>query len=327
MQRQRSFAEVEYASKKKQTRRDKFLAEMEQVVPWARLVARLRPLYPNGERGRPPIGLEQMLRLYFVQQWYGLADEALEDALYDSQALRGFAGIELGHDPVPDATTVLHFRHWLEKHGLTRALFDEVSAMLEEHGLLMRQGTIVDATIIAAAPSTKNKTKSRDPEMHQTKKGNQWHFGMKAHIGVDVASGVVHTLTGTAANEADINQTAALLHGWEQAVFADAGYTGAYKRPELADRDVSWNIAIKRSIIKALPQPLRDLAEPVERALAQVRAWAEHPFHIVKNLFRHKKLRYRGLFKNTAQLHALFALGNLVIVKKALLAPPPATVQ
>jgi IS5 family transposase len=319
MQRQGSFVEAEYAGKKKQTRRDRFLAEMERVVPWARLVARLQPLYPKGERGRPPIGLERMLRIYFLQQWYGLADEALEDALYDSQALRGFAGIELNRDPVPDATTVLHFRHWLEQHKLTRVLFDQVGAMLEERGLLMRQGTIVDATIIAAAPSTKNKQKSRDPEMHQTKKGNQWHFGMKAHIGVDVASGVVHTLTGTAANEADINQTAALLHGREEAVFADAGYAGADKRPELAERDVSWNIAIRRGIIKALPQGLRDLAEPVERALAQVRAWVEHPFHIVKNLFRHKKLRYRGLAKNTAQLHTLFALANLVIVKKTLL--------
>jgi IS5 family transposase len=325
MQRQGSFSQAEYAGKKKQTRRDRFLAEMEQVVPWARLVDRLRPFYPKGERGRPPVGLERMLRLYFLQQWYGLAARlrggrlALEDALYDSQALRGFAGIDLSVAAVPDATTVLNFRHWLEQHDLTRALFDEVGAMLEERGLLMRQGTIVDATIIAAPPSTKNKQKARDPEMHQTKKGNQWHFGMKAHIGVDVASGVVHTVVGTAANEADINQTAALLHGQEEAVFADAGYTGADKRPELADLDVAWNIAIKRSIIKALPKGLRDWAEAVERALSQVRAWVEHPFHIVKNLFRHKKLRYRGLAKNTAQLHTLFALANLVIVKKPLL--------
>ena len=191
--------------------------------------------------------------------------------------------------------------------------------MLEERGLLMRQGTIVDATIIAAAPSTKNQQKSRDPQMHQTKKGNQWHFGMKAHIGVDVASGVVHTLVGTAANEADINQTAALLHGREKAVFADAGYTGAGQRPELAERDLCWNVAIKRRIIKALPKALRELAEPAERALAQLRAVVEHPFHVIKNLFRHRKLRYRGLAKNTAQLHTLFALANLVIVKKTLL--------
>jgi transposase, IS5 family len=282
MQRQGSFSQAEYAGKKKQTRRDKFLAEMEHVVPWARLVERLRPLYPSGERGRPPVGLERMLRIYFLQQWYGLADEALEDALYDSQALRGFAGIDLTVAAVPDATTVLNFRHWLERHELSRVLFDEVGVMLEERGLLMRRGTIVDATIVAAPPSTKNKQKSRDPEMHQTKKGNQWYFGMKAHIGVDVASGVVHTVKGTAANEADVNQTASLLHGQEEDVFADAGYTGADKRPELEDRDVCWNIAIKRSIIKALPKGLRDLAEPVERALSQVRAWVEHPFHIVK---------------------------------------------
>jgi len=319
MQLQGSFSQAEYAGKKKQTRRDKFLAEMEQVVPWPRLVERLRPLYPKGERGRPPIGLERMLRIHFLQQWYGLADGAMEDALYDSQALRGFAGIDLTVAAVPEATTILNFRHWLESHELSQALFAEVSAMLEERGLLMRQGTIVDATIIAAPPSTKNKQKSRDPEMHQTKKGNQWYFGIKAHIGVDVASGVVHTVVGTAANEADINQMAAVLHGAEEDVFADAGYTGADKRPEHEDRDVCWNTAIKRSIIKALPKGLRDLAEPVERALAQVRAWVEHPFHIVKNLFRHKKLRYRGLVKNTAQLHTLFALANLVIIKKTLL--------
>jgi IS5 family transposase len=320
MQRQGSFSQAEYAGKKKQTRRDKFLAEMEQVVPWPRLVERLRPLYPKGERGRPPIGLERMLRIHFLQQWYGLADGAMEDALYDSQALRGFAGIDPTVAAVPDETTILNFRHWLESHELSQALFTEVSAMLEERGLLMRQGTIVDATIIAAPSSTKNERKARDPEMHQTRKGNQWHFGMKAHIGVDVASGLVHTVVGTAANEADITQTEALLHGEEEDVFGDAGYTGADKRPELADRDVSWNIAIKRSIIKALPQALRELAEPIERALSQVRAVVEHPFHIIKNRFRHKKLRYRGLAKNTAQLHTLFALANLVIVKETLLA-------
>src|SRR5918997_2870332 len=241
----------------------------------------------------------------------------MEDALYDSQALRGFAGIDLTVTAVPEATTILNFRHWLESHELSQALFAEGTAMLEERGLLMRHGTTVDATIIAAPSSTKNKEKARDPEMHQTKKGNQWHFGMKAHIGVDAASGLVHTVTGTAANEADITQTAALLHGQEEFVFGDAGYSGSDKRPELADRDVSWNIAIKRSIIKALPQALRELAEPVERALWQVRAVVEHPFHIVKNRFRHKKLRYRGLHKNTAQLHTLFALANLVIVKEA----------
>ena len=238
--------------------------------------------------------------------------------------MRGFAGIDLAVDAVPDETTILNFRHWLERHDLSRSLFEEVSALLEERGLLMRQGTIVDAVlakagIIAAPSSTKNKEKSRDPEMHQTRKGNQWHFGMKAHIGVDVASGLVHTVTGTAASEADIAQTAALLHGAEEDVFGDAGCTGADRRPELADREVSWTIAIKRSIIKNLPKALRELAEPVERAVIADTV-GEHPFHIVKNRFRHKKLRCRGLNKNTAQLHTLFALANLVIVKQALLA-------
>jgi len=324
MQRQGGFAEAEYAGKKKQTRREKFLGEMERVVPWARLVALLQRDYPKGERGRPPIGLERMLRIYLLQQWYGLADEALEDALYDSQALRRFAGIDLGREGVPDATTLLKFRHWLEERGLTKTLFEEVGAMLAERGLLMRQGTIVDATIIAAPSSTKNKQKARDPEMHQTKKGNQWYFGMKAHIGVDAASKLVHTLVGTAANEADINQTAALLHGRERAVFADAGYAGVDKRPELAERGLTWNIAIKRKIIKALPPRLRDLAAAEEKTKAQVRAWVEHPFHIVKNLFHYRKVRYRGLKKNTAQLYSLFALANLVIAKKTLLCPQAA---
>jgi IS5 family transposase len=265
-----------------------------------------------------------MLRIYFLQQWYGLADEALEDALYDSQALRSFAGIELNRDPVPDATTMLHFRHWLEAHKLTEALFAEVNALLAERGVLLRQGTIVDATIIAAPSSTKNKQKSRDPEMHQTKKGNQWYFGMKAHIGADLVSGIVHSLTGTAANEADINQMASVLHGEEKMVFADAGYTGAEARPEHEDREVSWNIAAKRNTIKALPSDAREEAEAVERVLAQLRAPVEHPFHVVKNLFRHRKVRYRGLHKNTAQLYTLFALANLVIAKKALRAAAPA---
>src|ERR1051325_4009138 len=240
---QGSFSQAEYAGKKKQTRRDKFLAEMEVVVPWGRLVERLRPLYPKGERGRPPIGLERMLRIHFLQQWYGLADGAMEDALYDSQALRGFAGIDLTVAAVTDATTIMNFRHWLESHELSQALFAEVSTMLEERGLLMRHGTIVDATIIAAPPSTKNEQKSRDPEMRQTKKGNQWYFGMKAHVGVDAESGLVHTVIGTAANVHDINKAEALLHGHETDVYADAGYQGIEKRCQA--NPVRWHVAMR----------------------------------------------------------------------------------
>jgi len=320
MKQQLSFAQSEYAGKKKVTRRERFLGEMEKVVPWARLVTVIEPHYPKGERGRPPIGVERMLRVYFLQQWYALADEALEDALYDSQAMRTFAGIDLSVEAVPDATTLLKFRHLLEGHDLTRQIFAEVSELLRERKLLMKEGTIVDATIIAAPSSTKNARQERDPEMHQTKKGNQWHFGMKAHIGVDAQSGLVHTLSGTAANVADIAQTHALLHGQEKEVYADAGYFGVEKREETAAVDVTWYVAAKRGKIKRMAEGLvKELTMQLERLKARVRARVEHPFHIMKNLFKHRKTRYRGLTKNTAQLHTLFALTNLVIARRSLL--------
>jgi len=270
-----------------------------------------------GRRGRPPVGLERMLRIYFLQQWYGLADEALEDALYDSQALRSFAGIDLGREAVPDATTLLGFRHLLEAHGLTVALFEEVHRYLGEQSLSLREGTIVDATIIAAPSSTKNQSRQRDPQMHQTRKGQQWYFGMKAHIGVDAQSGLVHRVIGTAAHVCDVSQTEGLLHGAEKTVHADAGYQGAHKRPELAGRELDWQIAAKRGKIKALPEgEEQERWRQIERRKAQVRAWVEHPFHILKNLFKHRKVRYRGLAKNTAQLHTLFALVNLVLASR-----------
>ncbi len=322
MEQQLSFAQEEYLRKKKVTRRDRFLGEMEKVVPWARLVEVIRPHYPTGQRGRPPVGIERMLRIYFLQQWYGLADEALEDAIYDSQAMRGFTGIDLGVESVPDATTLLHFRHLLEEHALTARILAEVNALLGERQLLLRAGTLVDATIIAAPSSTKNKAGTRDPEMHQTKKGNQWYFGMKAHIGADAESGLVHTVVGTAANVSDISQTHALLHGEEKTVHVDAGYIGVEKRAEIIAKHggVEWRIAAKRGKIKALPESwVKDLTLGFEKLKARARALVEHPFHIVKNLFKHRKVRYRGLKKNTAQLHTLFALANLIIAKKQLL--------
>ena len=317
---QPSFACAEFAAKKKTTRREKFLAEMERVVPWARLVALIEPHYPSGRRGRPPVGIERMLRVYFLQQWYGLADEALEDAIYDSQAMRLFVGIDLGAESVPDATTVLNFRHLLEAHELTKLIFLEIGAMLTEQKLLMKEGTIVDATIIAAAPSTKNRQKKRDPAMHQTKKGNQWYFGLKAHIGADSASGLVHTVTATAAHVSDVAETHTLLHGEEHAVFADAGYIGVEKRAEIRAQhsQVEFHVASKRGRIKAMAEgALKDAVLALEKLKAQVRARVEHPFHIIKNLFRHRKARYRGLAKNLAQLQSLFALANLVIAKRA----------
>jgi len=326
---QLSFASYEFAQKKRVTRREKFLAEMERVVPWARLQALIEPKYPTGGRvGRQPIGVARMLRMYFLQQWFGLADEALEDAIYDSQSMREFVGIDLARESVPDATTLLKFRRLLEEHGLTAQLFEGINAHLAERGLLLREGTMVDATIIAAPPSTKNKDHARDPEMHQAKKGNEWHFGMKAHIGADADSGLVHSLHTTAANESDVAHTHEVLHGEEVMVFLDAGYTGVEKRPEVVQAqaeskirsDIEWNVAKRRSTITKMAEgTLKTLTKALERVKAQIRSKVEHPFHVVKNLFHYKKVRYKGLAKNEAQLYSLFGLANLVMAKKRLL--------
>ena len=318
---QMSFADAEFAAKKKVTRRERFLAEMERVVPWAALLGALAPYYYPGAEGRPghpPIGLERMLRMYFLQQWFGLSDEGLEDAIYDSQALRGFLGIDLGREAVPDAATLLGFRHLLEEQGLTELIFETVNAGLRERGLMLSKGTTTDATIIAAPPSTKNRDKARDPEMHQTKKGNQWHFGMKAHIGVDADSGLVHTVIGTAANVNDVTQGHALLHGQEEVVFGDSGYQGADKRAEATG--VAWQVAMRPGKRKALKHtPWGELSEQVEKLKASVRAKVEHPFRVIKRQFGHVKVRYRGLKKNTQQLYTLFALSNLWMARRALL--------
>jgi len=316
MTHQPSFSQAEFATKKKTTRREKFLTRMEALIPWTKLLAVIEPFYPKGERGRPPVGLERMLRVYFLQQWYGLADEALEDALYDSQALQGFARIDLAADGVPDATTLLKFRRLLETHDLCQGLLSAINADLSARGLLLREGTLVDATLIAAPPSTKNKEKQRDPEMHQTRKGNQWYFGMKAHIGADRDSKLVHTVVVTAANVADITQTAELLHGQETQVHADAGYLGVEKRPEIValERKIDWQIARKRGAIKTMAEGEGKAAvKAAEKVKASVRAFVEHPFHILKNIFRHRKVRYRGLAKNGHQLYTLFGLVNVLI--------------
>jgi transposase, IS5 family len=311
-----TFAHAEFAAKKKTTRREKFLARMEEVIPWAQLLAVIEPYYPKGQRGRPPVGLERMLRVYFLQQWYALADEALEDALYDSQALQRFARIDLSAEGVPDATTLLNFRHLLERHDLCQGLFTAINADLAARGLLLREGTLVDATLIAAPSSTKNVQRERDPEMHQTKKGHQWYFGMKAHIGADRDSKLVHTMVVSAANVADVTKTAEVLHGQETQVHADAGYTGVEKRAEIVAlaRQIDWQIARKRGVIRALAEGAeKEALQAVEKAKASVRALVEHPFHIVKNLFGHRKVRYLGLAKNGHQLYTLFGLANVVI--------------
>src|SRR5450755_3925614 len=320
MQRQGSFSQAEYAGKKKRTRRDKFLAEMELVVPWARLVARLRPLYPNGERGRPPIGLERMLRIYFLQQWYGLADEALEDALYDSQALQGFARIDLSAEGVPDATTLLNFRHLLETHDLCKGLFTAINADLAARGLLLREGTLVDATLIAAPASTKNKEQQRDPEMHQTKKGNQWYFGMKAHVGVDSKTKIIHTAVATAANVADSVVLPDLLHGEETRVWGDQAYRG--------QTAVIRECAPQAQDCTHRRYRYQNRIDEVERAKnrtkSTVRSKVEHVFAVMKLKFGFVKLRYRGLKKNANQLFAVCALVNLYLLRKKLLLLAPA---
>jgi IS5 family transposase len=319
---QRSFSELEYAAKKKVTRRDRFLAEIEAVTPWPALIAAIEPFYPKGEgRGRPPIGVERMLRMYIAQQCFGLSDEGIEDAIYDSQAIRSFVGIDLGREAAPDATTLLKFRRRLEQHQLTERIFATINTYLAEKGLLLREGTVVDATIIAAPSSTKNQSEGRDPEMHPTKKGNEWHFGMKAHIGADAQSGLVHTLVTSAANVNDVTQAHKLLHGKETRAFGDAGYQGVEKREENQDSPVKWFVALRPSKRRALPETeLGRLDEEIEKLKASIRAKVEHPFHFVKNLFGHKKNRYWGLAKNTSQLFTLFALANLAIAKRRLFA-------
>jgi IS5 family transposase len=317
MDKQTSFSEWEYAGKKKQTRRDRFLQQMEKIVPWREWVALIEPHYPEGKRGRPPIGCERMLRLYLLQVWYHLSDEGLEDAVYDSQALRQFSRIDLSSESVPDATTLLKFRHLLESHHLTEKMFAQLRGSLSDKGMLMKEGTIVDATILEAPSSTKNEQNCRDSEMHQTKKGNEWHFGMKAHIGVDAASGLVHTVKATAAHVADIAMSGELLHGEECWVYADAGYVGVDKRDEIQQNHagVTWLIAKRRSAIRKMEDGLeKEVQIAEEYSKAAVRSKVEHPFHCVKNLFGFRKTCYKGIAKNLSRLFILFASANLLIL-------------
>lgn len=310
---QMSFSDAEYAGKRKQTRRERFLIEMEQVVPWAGLLALIEPFYPKAGNGRPPYPLETMLRIHLLQNWFALSDPAMEEALYEITSLRQFAKLSLTQGSIPEDTTIMNFRHLLEQHELATGILAVINGHLGERGLSLRQGTIVDATIIHAPSSTKNQDGKRDPEMHQTKKGNQYFFGMKAHIGADAESGLVHSVVGTAANVADVTQVDKLLHREENVVCADAGYTGVEKRPEHAGRKVIWQIAARRSTYKQLSK------RKIEKAKAQVRAKVEHPFRVIKRQFGYIKVRFRGLAKNTAQLVTLFALSNLWMARRHLL--------
>ena len=304
----------------RRTRKAVFLDEMELVVPWRELVALIAAASPVATTGRPPFAHEAMLRIHFLQQWFGLSDQAMEDALFEVPIYREFVGLS-GTERVPDRVSILRFRHLLEEHQLSIQILAAVNATLTAKGLLLKSGTVVDATLIAAPSSTKNSTGKRDPEMHQTKKGNQWHHGMKGHIGVDAESGLVHSVKGTAANVNDVTQAHALVHGQETDVFADAGYQGVDKRQETQGIAVNWHVAMRPGKRKALDKstPMGAIMDKLEKTKASIRAKVEHPFRVIKRQFGYVKVRYRGLMKNTAQLHTLFALSNLWMARHRLL--------
>ena len=307
----------------KRTRKREFLDEMDRVIPWSQLLALIAPHAPAGKTGRPPFATEVMLRIHLLQQFFGHSDPAMEEALHDIPLYREFAQLDVGTTRLPDESTILRFRHLLEAHDLGAQILEAVNAQLQRQGLLLKTGTVVDATLIAAPSSTKNAKGERDPEMHQTKKGNQWHFGMKAHIGVDADSGLVHTVVGTSANAHDVTQASALLHGEESDVFADSGYRGVHKREEVIEdhAQVSWHVAMMPSHRKALDKdtPMGAIMDALEKTKARIRAKVEHPFRVIKCQFGHSKTRYRGLAKNTSQLLVMFALSNLWMVRNRLL--------
>lgn len=303
----------------KKTRKQVFLEQMDEVVPWAALVELIAPYYPEGKTGRPPFSLQTMLRIHFMQQWFTLSDPGMEEAFFDTPLYREFAQLE-EFGRLPDESTILRFRHRLEKYKLAEQILLTVNELLSERGLLLKAGTAVDATLIAAPTSTKNKGKTRDPEMHSSKKGNQWYFGMKAHIGVDAESGLVHTVRATSGHVGDVTQGNSLLHGEESVAFGDAGYQGIEKRPD-AQTDVTWHVAMGPGKRKALNKgnEADALIDKAEKHKAGIRAKVEHPFRVVKRQFGFVKVRYRGLKKNTAQLVTLFALSNLWMVRGKLM--------
>jgi len=300
----------------KKLRCETFLNEMDAIIPWDGLLGVIEPHYTQKETGRKRKELKMMLKIYFLQQWFDLSDPGMEEAIYDRNSFQKFLDIDLLSDTVPDETTILNFRHLLEEHKLQEEFLEVVNAVLEEKGYLMRKGTIVDATLIAASPSTKNKDKKRDPEMHQTKKGNQWYFGMKGHIGVDVDSGIVHSVEGTAANVHDRTKLHDLLHGEEKALFGDQGYASD------EDKEVCRKYGVTHWCVNDRGKrnhPLSKGQRKKNRKKSSIRAKVEHPFRIIKDQWGHRKVRYRGIEKNTLQLHTLFALANLYMKRRQLL--------
>lgn len=303
MTKQQTFAGLAWKNKGKKTRREQFLSEMNQIIPWELLMEMIEPHYPKAGRGRQPLGLEKMLRIYLLQIWFDLSDPQAEDAIYDSESMRRFVGVELSDDVVPDESTILRFRHLLERKSLTEGMFELVNRVLEAKGLLLRSGTIVDATMIAAPSSTKNDTNSRDPEMRQTKKGNTWHFGMKVHVGTD-RRGVVHSLVTTHAATADITQMGALLHGQEREIFGDQAYWKEADRKHFRAQGVRYRINRRGTHHR----PLTEHQKKINQSRSRTRARGEHAFRIVKRLWGFAKVRYRGLMKNTARAFATFRI-------------------
>jgi IS5 family transposase len=313
MSEQRTFGDLAWSQKGKVTRRERFLAEMDRVIPWTALVALIEPQYPQPGRGRPPLGVERMLRIYFLQQWFDLSDPQAEDAIYDSESMRRFVGVTLGEDVVPDESTILRFRHLLEAHQLTERMFALVRELLAARGVLLKAGTIVDATIIAAPSSTKNGTQTRDPAMRQTKKGKAWFFGMKVHVGTD-RQGLVHSLTTTHAAVADIDCLPELVHGEETTLYGDSAYWSEGLRQECRQHGIRYRVN-RRARAK---HPLTPRWRAINRARSRHRARGESPFLVVKHLWGFRKVRYRGLAKNTARVYAAFALANLYLMRHRL---------
>lgn len=304
---QQTLAGSGFDKHRKRTRREQFLEQMEAVVPWSELVAVVKPYYPKGGRGRPPVGLERMLRLYCLAHWYDLSDPSLEEALYDIEAMRRFVGIDLGREPVPDETTICKFRHLLERHELGAVLFERINAYLASQGIQVSGGTMVDATIIDAPSSTKNRDKARDPEMHQTRKGNQWYFGMKGHFGVDAGTKQIHSVVVTPANTHDSQVIAELLHGDETAVWGDSAYTGQTQ----AIRDQAPAAHDYTHVKGNRHRPLNEADKAANRIKSQTRARVEHPIGTIKRVFGFRKVRYRGIAKNANRLFVASALANL----------------
>jgi transposase, IS5 family len=316
MMKQMSLGNNGFDLSSKRTRKREFLDEMQRVVPWAELTTLIEPHYPKGKTGRPPFGIATMLRIHFMQQWFGLSDQSMEEDLHDRPIFREFAGLDAGITRLPDETTILRFRHLLEHHQLAAPMLAMINELLRSKGLMLRAGTVVDATLIAAPSSTKNADGERDPEMHQTKKGNNYYFGMKAHIGADAESGLVHTVICTAANVNDVTRGNSLLHGDETDAFGDAGYQGIAKREDAAD--IHWHVAMRPGKRRALDLDRKSnaIVNEIERLKASIRAKVEHPFRVIKRQFGFVKVRYRGLAKNTAQLTTLFMLSNLWMVRR-----------